>query len=388
MGRSRAVLARRRRNEAGRPRRRLLALLGAGSLITALVLAVLAAVLWDDEEAALEAPPTAEGTAGQVRMIVSVVPIGGNTPRGIQTRESALAEIDEALDQGAVGIRLNVDIRWLCPDETCDTEPLAPLVEHAKAREMAVYLHVNSTPTWIDERGRWYAPLGRDADRWARLFAQFVQRYGSSVDGYEVWNEPNNPSAWEQEPDADQYADLLKAVWTQSKAVAPSAQIIGAVLSNNDLGYMHQLSQALEARGGNASNRYYYDLLGVHPYTGDRGIGFDPGLPPGERSVQTSTGEKDMTFRGVERLRAQVAADEGIWRDVVIGEFGYDSTPGNWYYVPEDVRADYLVSALTISGEWPWLRGITIYGWNGGTWDGFSLDGTASERAVRELMSR
>jgi hypothetical protein len=318
-------------------------------------------------------------------MVASVVPVGGQTSSGTQTRERALAQIDQARAYGAAGIRINVDIRWLCPTTTCNTDPVAPLVQRADAAGMTVYLHANSTPSWMDGRGRWYGPTGTNADRWAQLFAQFPARFGSTVDGYEVWNEPNIEEFWQQGPDAGEYADLLKA-WTRTKAASPSAQIIGGMLSNNDLGYMHQLSSALRGRGGNASNSYFYDMLGVHPYTGAAGKGYDPSLAAGSYTVQTPTGEKDMTFRGVERLRAQVAAEEGLLRDVVLGEFGYDTTVGNWYHATDSQRATYLVSALAISGEWDWMRGMTLYGWNSSR-GGFSLVGTASERAVLDLPS-
>jgi len=185
-----------------------------------------------------------------------------------------------------------------------------------------VYLHINSTPGWMDERGRWYPPVRENAVEWAELFAQFVGRFGTQVAGYEVWNEPNNSEFWRPVPDAGAYADLLKAVWIAAKAVNPRVQLIGGVLSNNDLGYMGQLDAGLADRGGNIANRFFYDLLGVHPYAGGPSSGYHPLKPAGSADEQTSNGVKDMTFLGLERLRKQVAADEGIWRDVVVGEFG------------------------------------------------------------------
>jgi hypothetical protein len=151
---------------------------------------------------------------------------------------------------------------------------------------------------------------------------------------------------------------------------------------------MHRLSAELKARGGTRSNHFFYDMLGVHPYTGGAGVGFDPALPAGSRAVQTTTGEKNMTFRGVERVRAQVAADEGIWRNVVIGEFGYDTEAGKWYYSPEPQRSAYLTSALRISSTWSWMKGMTVYGWSRSSGDGFRVTGTASEAAIRALTSR
>lgn len=321
-------------------------------------------------------------------IVVPVVPVGGDTPAGRVTEAEALAAVDAAAQAGAVGVRMTADMRWLCPTPTCTTAPLDPLVARAQQRDLRVYIHVNSTPAWMDDRGRWYAPTGDDAVTWAGLFAQLVEHFGTTVAGYEVWNEPNNEEFWAQGPDPGEYADLLKAVWTASKAVSPDAQLIGAVLSNNDLGYMRALDAALVERGGNRENSYFYDQLGVHPYAGGRDTGYEPGLPPGSRSVQVATGEKDMTFLGVERLRAQVAEDEGIWRRVVIGEFGYDTTPGNWYYVPEPTRSEYLEDALHIAAGWDWLDGFTVYGDGPYLDDGWSLVGTPSEAVLRNYVAR
>lgn len=331
-----------------------------------------------------EAPPPAAGAP----LVVSVVPVQGDTPVGRNTLGDAVAEVDAAAERGAVGIGVTADLRWLCPTQTCTTAPLDPVIDRARQQGLLVYLHVNSTPVWLDGRGRWYGPTGEDAVAWAGLFAQFVERFGTGVAGYEVWNEPNNAEFWQQGPDAGQYADLLKAVWTATREVSPEAQLIGGVLSNNDLGYMRQLSAALAERGGNRENSFFYDQLGVHPYTGDRRSGYDPRLEPGSRVDRVATGEKDMTFRGVERLRAQVAEDEGIWRRVVIGEFGYDTTADSWYHVPEPLRSEYLGYALDIAAGWDWLDAFTVYGDGPYRDDGFSLVGTPSEAVLRSAGRR
>lgn len=322
---------------------------------------------------------------GRTKVVVSLSPVGGKQPDGSrQTRENAIAEVTEAAEAGAAGVRVTADVSWLCDaDRRCSTAPLDPVVERADELGLRVHLHVNSTPEWMDPRGTWFAPLGEDAEVWAGLFAQFVERFGTRVTGYEVWNEPNLVDFWRQGPDPRQYAELLKAVWTAADAVDPDAQIIGGVLSNNDLGYMHELSAALRELGGNADNRFFYDQLGVHPYAGGDGVGAHPAEPAGSRDDETAYGVKDMTFLGIERLRAQVREDEGIWRHVVVGEFGYDTTPGSWYFVPEPARGAYLAAALDRAAAWPWLDGLTVY-----TGDGFEIAGTPSAMAVARDIAR
>jgi hypothetical protein len=84
-------------------------------------------------------------------------------------------------------------------------------------------------------------------------------------------------------------------------------------------------------------------------------------------------------------LREQVAHQEGIWRDVVIGEFGYDTTPGSWYHVPEPRRARYLSIAVQLADERSWIRSFSVYSYSGDPADGFSIPGTPSEQAVLKV---
>ncbi|MGY1615372.1 hypothetical protein ACI797_01380 [Geodermatophilus sp. SYSU D00691] len=362
-------------------------------LLVALVLAVAGTVAVAVARSDDDPPPTTQQDetvapppeTGRNVVVQWVNPVGGQLPGGgTQTVESARAEVGAAADYGAIGVRVTADLSWLCqsPDRPCRTEPLDPLVDRARELGLEVYLHVNSTPTWIDDRGTWYGPEGEGAEEWAALFAQLVARWGTQVAGYEVWNEPNIREAWRQGPDPGAYADLLKAVWTAVQDVEPDAQLIGGVLSNNDLGYMHALSEALAERGGNAENGFYYDQLGVHPYAGAEGVGYDPKVVAGQHDVETDFGVKDMTFLGVERLRDQVYEDEGIRRDVVIGEFGYDTTPGAWYHVAEPERSEYLSEALHIAASWDWVEAFTVY-----TGDGFAVEGTPSETALRQTTA-
>jgi hypothetical protein len=346
------------------------------SLATVSIVALVGAVRAEDDEAASQAP------ASRSVLVLPVLPVGADLDGGKLSLDEALSRVDDAAEAGAVGVHMTADIHWLCPTPSCGTEPLEPVIVRAEELGLRVYLHVNSTPEWIDPRGRWFAPVGDGAAVWAGLFAQLVERFGTRVAGYEVWNEPNNAEFWEQGPDAGAYADLMKAVWTASKERNPDARLIGGVLSNNDLGFMEQLSDALAERGGNAENRFFYDDLGVHPYTGDAGEGFAPDLPAGSVEERVATGVKDMTFLGVRRLREQVAGSEGIERDVVIGEFGYTTTSGAWYYVPEPQRSEFMAEALRRAADWEWLQAFTPYTYTPEDGDGFGIPGTPTEEAL------
>ncbi|TKJ28109.1 hypothetical protein A6V29_03100 [Blastococcus sp. CCUG 61487] len=356
-----------------------------------IVLAVVAALAGGGAVSGSDDRPTSPwstpSAGGDGVLVLPVIPVGGDLPDGRQTLAGALADVDRVAAVGAGAVGLTADLRWLCRTTQCRTGPLEPVVSRALELGLRVYMQVNSSPEWMRERGRWYAPVGADVERWADLFAQIVAEFGTDVSGYEVWNEPNIDEFWAQGPDPDEYADLLKAVWTATERVDPAVTLVGGVLSNNDLGYMSRLSAALAERGGNAQNRFFYDVLGVHPYAGERGEGFDPEEPAGTRDVRGEWGVKDMTLRGVERLREQVAEDEGIERDVLIGEFGYSTTRGAWYHVPEPFRAAYLANALRIAVGWEWLQGFTVYLWEDDPDDGFSIVGTPSEQALERAAT-
>jgi hypothetical protein len=151
---------------------------------------------------------------------------------------------------------------------------------------------------------------------------------------------------------------------------------------------MRQLDGALKARGGTIENGYFYDLLGVHPYAGGEGYGLEPTAVPGSATDETAFGTKDMTYLGIDRLRAQVAEDEGIERDVVIGEFGYDLEPGDWYHVHEPQRAEFLATALQLAQERPWVRSFVPYSYiSTPEDDGFGILGTPSEAALRDAAA-
>ncbi len=327
-------------------------------------------------------PQVARPVLSGAALVIPVEPVGAVHLGRTVTAASAAAEIDRAKAKGAVGIRVTVDMNWMCSSATCDFSALAPVISAANVRGMKVFLHVNSMPVWLDSRGRWYGPTGTTGQKWAALFAQLTDRFGTSVAGYEVWNEPNLDDYWKQGQNPAEYADLLKSVWTAVKPSQPNVKIIAGALSNNDLGWMRQLSSALKAIGGNAQNRYYYDVIGIHPYTGAAGVGYDPTLPAGARTVDLPRGQKDMTLRGLARVRDQIAAQEGIQRNVFVGEFGYSTIPGRWYHVAEPRRAQYFTKALSVIADWPWLEGFTVYSYSDDS-EGFSVLGTASENALR-----
>ena len=132
-------------------------LLGAAGVAAVVVAGVVVGVGTD-------APGGSSSSAwGRSTLVLPVMPVGGELADGEQTQESAVAAVDDAAAFGAVGVQMTADVHWLCADRTCDTGPLEPVVTRAAELGLQVFLHVNSTPEWMDARGRWFAPEGDDA---------------------------------------------------------------------------------------------------------------------------------------------------------------------------------------------------------------------------------
>jgi len=77
-----------------------------------------------------------------------------------------------------------------------------------------------------------YAPgsaVTTDSNRtaYAEYCKQVVSRYSPlGVKYYEIWNEPNIPTFWSLEPNADEYAELLKVAYPAIKGTNPDAVIL------------------------------------------------------------------------------------------------------------------------------------------------------------------
>lgn len=132
----------------------------------------------------------------------------------------------------------------------------------------------------------------------AAFAAAAVQRY--SLGTVEVWNEPNTNSFWCPGLDyATTYSNLLKAVYTSTKAVSPATRVLGSAGTYAADTYPSRLSARtfltnLYADGA----RHYFDGVAVHPYS-------YPAIPnatnlswsemddlsPSLRSIMTSNGD-------------------------------------------------------------------------------------------------
>ncbi len=93
-----------------------------------------------------------------------------------------------------------------------------------------------------------------------RDFARAIAtKYAGRIKYYEVWNEPDFPSFWENNPNAAEYYNVLKAAYEGVKQGDPSAKVVlGGLAMPNNTTWLQQLLNL----GGGA----YFDIMNIHIY--------------------------------------------------------------------------------------------------------------------------
>ncbi len=170
---------------------------------------------------------------------------------------------------------------------------------------------LTTLPAWA--ASTWYTGATTAAQRTA--FASFAQaaaaHFAGKIGYWEVWNEPNNPTFW-QNPSIANYTLLLKAAYPAIKAGSPSVKVLmggtagGQSAPNNTETWL----TGLYANGGKA----YFDCANIHPYPDG-----------GTATVNPSSGEMSH----IAHLRTTMAAN-GDSAKVIFGtETGFPTAGAN-----------------------------------------------------------
>jgi O-antigen ligase len=219
---------------------------------------------------------------------------------------------------------------------------------------------MQNTPAWAHSTGTESAPPDDPAD-FARFTTVFAERYGDTIDYYQIWDEPNLIEAWGGlEPRAVQYAALLQTAHRSIHSVDAQATVIAAALAPtveqgpkniSDLLYLRDL-YALGAK-------QFTDAFAAKPYGFDRA--------PDDRSVS----ENQLNFSRIVMLREEMLrqgdGDKTLWAS----NWGWNSlpadwqgAPSNWRTVSTEDRIRFTMQALDrAEREWTWLGGMILHHW-------------------------
>lgn len=198
-------------------------------------------------------------------------------------------------------------------------------------------------------------------DTFAGFASQFAQRYQTTVDYYQIWDEPNLTEAWGGlEPRPTDYAALLQAAYRAIHSADPTAQVILAALAPttetgprniSDISYLRRL-YALHIND-------YMDAAAAKPY------GFSSDAE--DRTVSEDT----LNFSRIIALREIMVENGDGAKPLWASNWGWNSLPTDWPGRPSiwgqvtaGQRVTYTLEALNrAEREWPWLAGMILQHW-------------------------
>jgi O-antigen ligase len=237
-----------------------------------------------------------------------------------------------------------------------------------------------------------------DIHAFGDFVSEFAERYGKTVDYYQIWDEPNIRLAWgNEDPRPAEYVALLASAYDAINDADTKAYVIAAALAPtteqgpenlSDVDYLSAL-YALDAD-------QYTDGFAAKPY------GFD--LPPDDRTISM----EQLNFSRIVALRETMVVNGDARKHLWISNWGWNSLPvdwdGNpsiWGQITKQDQIKYTLNGLERADrEWPWLGGMILQSWqpdstaDDAQW-GFSLldtDGTPKplydSLLLREQSSR
>ncbi|MCB9437184.1 MAG: O-antigen ligase family protein [Anaerolineales bacterium] len=294
------------------------------------------------------------------------VPLAGiNADLTLYPADEIGPQLDKMSALGFVWVRQTLS--W------ADVEPSAgmydwsiydPIVEVVSAySQLQLIIVLDGTPTWARDPQALEHPFAPPAnpDDFVAFAAAVAERYGSTIDYYQIWDEPNLEIHWGGlHPDPERYTTLLQGVYSAIHANDSTATVIAAALAPTDERGPEnwnevQYLEALYAAGA----KNYFDAAAGKPY------GYDVG--PYDRTI----GPNIANFSRIITLReVMVAHDDGdkaLWGS----NFGWNHLPDGWQGDPSiwgQVSADdqirYTHEAYQrTTTEWPWMGGLILQNW-------------------------
>lgn len=262
-----------------------------------------------------------------------------------------------------------------------------PVVETAAAHDLQLVAALDVLPGWAS---------GAPSDHlqaFAAFAGEVAERYGDTIDVYQIWDEPNLSSGWGGQPaDPVGYAAMLEAAYGPIHAADPDALVLAAGLAPTIETGLNNLSDVLflEALYANGAAPYFDGAVGK-PY------GFDTG--PADRRIDANRLNFSRFVLLREVMERHGDTDKPLWAS----HFGWNSLPDGWTGQPSlwgqttpDQQAAQTVAAYRRAlVEWPWAGALILDHWQPDVPSddprrGFALrgqDGTLSPTAdaIREL---
>lgn len=275
------------------------------------------------------------------------VPLPGVNVELEQYDEDELAgQLDLMADAGFVWLRQTFPWREIEPAPgEYDWDRWDAIVEAVAAHpaDLRLVAVLADSPAWAaDVEGT--RPLN-PADFHAFAGA-FAQRYGESIDAYQIWDEPNLSASWGHPVDPIGYTELLRGAFNAIHLNDPGEAIVltGALAPTTEES-LDAYSDLLFLRDLYAAGaRLYYDGVGAKAYGHDDG--------PNDRRANPDV----LNFQRLVLLREVMEAHDDTNKALWVSAFAFDGNPAQ--------QASWTASALEQAAyEWPWSGALIIDEW-------------------------
>jgi O-antigen ligase len=288
------------------------------------------------------------------------VPILGVNADLTQYNDAELAEnLDLMRDTGFVWVRQV--FAWDAIQATpggYDWAVYDRIVEEASQRNLRIVAVLWRSPEWAAASP---TATPNDLADFAQFASALADRYGSRIEVYQIWDEPNLISGWgEQRPDPVAYARLLEAGYESIHAADPDAFVLTAGLAPTIETGPDNINDVLFLRAlyDNGASPFFDGVAGK-PY------GFYTG--PEDRRVDINV----LNYSHFVLLREEMVKhgdhDKPLWAS----HFGWNALPADWDGQPsvwgltdsQEQASRTIVAYDRALNEWPWSGALILETW-------------------------
>jgi len=225
---------------------------------------------------------------------------------------------------------------------------------------------LETTPGWARPSHSPLTTPPTNISHFGRFARALAQRYGSQLDYYQIWHEPNLSVNWGNGyVDPAGYAGLLREAALNIREADPQALILVAALAPtlennplnlNEMAYLDQLYRA--------KARQWFDIVAGQAY----GFDLDPTTPA--RPDQ-------LNFRRLELLRRVMLQYGDHETPIWASAFGWNVLPPGWAgrpspwrtdqdrYDPPSLQVERAIQSLALARQqWPWLGPMLAIRWD------------------------
>lgn len=213
-----------------------------------------------------------------------------------------------------------------------------------------------NSPEWArHEQGTTQSSPPQDLAHFAQFSGAFAERYGESIDYYQIWDEPNLAVGWgETPPNPIQYTALLQASYSAIHSHDAQATVITAGIaptSTTVIDLTINDAEFLESLYGHGADAYF-DAVAGKPY------GYE--FSASDRTVENDT----LNFSRIIRLREIMVAHHDGHKALWASHWGWNTQDSVWGQVSPEQQATYTLDALIRADrEWAWMGGMILQHW-------------------------